>query len=324
MVRTMTNRSLPPLVALLVTAVLAALLVGGTTTSAQAAKKPQNDYPRMPSQCATAKEKIPAEPTVCPLNTFDKARPTLVIWGDSHSWMFIPAVKKAVQGRRVNLVAVMMGSCPPMDNRVKPDDAVPACFRSNALGIQLTRQLEANGRPYRILLAGSWQRYLHALKVRDRTSYVGVMAKAMRQGTPRLVRTLSSIGADVDVVAQVATVPAKRKKCKQGNTPYACTLPRKKSLPEAATTRKWLADVMRPALGSRAPIDVNRTFCNASTCRGKVGGIRTWFDDLHISATRSATLASYFTATVDAISPVEEPEEPEEPCTILGIPVPCL
>jgi hypothetical protein len=306
----MTMRSL---LSLLVTALLSALLVTSATATAtatpdragvvQAKPRPNQDYPRMPLRCATPKEKIPSKPVVCGLNTYDATRPTVVLWGDSHSWMFIPALKAAVQGRDVNLVGVMMGSCPPMDNNVKATDSAPACYRSNALGIDVARRLEANGQPYRIVLSGSWQRYVHARKVGDRSSYVGMMAQAMRQGTPRLVRTLRTIGSEVDVIGQVATVPETHRRCARGNVPYSCQLARRRSLPEAAATRDYVTQTLKPLLGSRKPIDVNGRFCNPTVCKGLVGSTHTWFDDLHLSATMSTSLASYFTATVDAVAP---------------------
>lgn len=318
------------LFALLVTAVftalLATLLVTSSTTSATAlpapdtrvqAKQPSQDFPHMPRRCATPREKIPSKPVVCGLNRYSANRPTVVLWGDSHSWMFIPALKAAVSGRDVNLVAIMMGSCPPMDNQVKPTDAVPACFRSNALGIEVARKLERGNQPYRIVLAGSWQRYVHARKVRDRQSYVGMMAVAMLKGTPRLARTLRTIGSEVDVVGQVATVPERHRSCPRGNEPYACQLPRKSSLPEASATRSYVTQALRPLLQSRTPIDVNPSICSAKVCKGTIGTTRTWFDDLHLSATKSASLASYFSTTIDAIDPPAQPEEPTQPpCTI--------
>jgi hypothetical protein len=234
--------------------------------------------------------------------------------------MFIPALKAAVQGRGVNLVGVMMGSCPPMDNQVKATDAAPACYRSNALGIRVARKLEASGRPYRIVLAGSWQRYVHARKVGDRASYVGMMAVAMQKATPRLARTLKAIGSEVDVIGQVATVPERHRSCAKGNEPYSCQLARGKALPEAAATRSYVAQALRPVLGSRTPIDVNPRYCSASVGRGRIGSTHTWFDDLPLRATRSATLASYFTDTVDAVLPAD-PTDPTDPVDPGGCPL---
>lgn len=313
---TMNVRRLLPL---LLAAAIATALLAVTPSPANAAD-PSRDYPRMPRQCATAAEKIPSKPTVCQLNTFDKDRSTVVLWGDSHSWMFIPALKKAAQGKNLNLLAVMMGSCPPMDNQADQDDQVAACFKSNALGIDLARRLEAHGKPYRIVLAGSWQRYLHALKVNDTSSYVGVMAKAMRKGTPRLVRTLEAIGSQVDVIGQVATVPPVRRRCPQGNDPYACSLPRAKALPELGATRTYLRETFKPLLGTRAPIDVNPYICNAKVCKGKVDGVRTWFDDLHLSASMSTLMSSYLARSVDSVA-----GGPLGGCTLpLPLPIPLL
>ena len=267
-----------------------------------AAPAPGRDFPRMPRRCATPKEKIPSKPIVCELNGFDRNRPSVVLWGDSHAWMFIPALKKAVGGRDINLVAVVMGSCPPMDNQVRADDPVPACFRSNALALDLTRRLEASGERYRLVLAGSWQRYVHARKVGDRRSYVGMMAKTMRAATPRLARTLNSIGAEVDVIGQVATVPERIRRCPQGNDPYACQVPVRKALPEATATKNYVRTALGPVL-DRNQINVNPFFCTSQVCKGLVDGVRTWFDDLHLSATRSASLAPYFEGVVDAVAP---------------------
>lgn len=319
------------LVTAVVSALLATLLVTSSTSAATAltpasgatAKKPSQDFPHMPRRCATPREKIPSKPVVCGLNRFDSTRPSIVLWGDSHSWMFIPALREAVRGRNVNLVAVMMGSCPPMDNQVKATDSVPACFRSNALGIAVARKLQTGNQPYRIVLAGSWQRYVHARKVGDRESYVGQMAIAMRKGTPRLARTLRTIGSKVDVIGQVATVPERHRSCPKGNDPYACQLPRKSSLPEAVATRDYVAQALRPILRGRPTIDVNAEICTAKVCKGIIDGTRTWFDDLHLSATKSTSLASYFTATVDAVDPPAPGTDPEEPGSGCSIPILC-
>jgi hypothetical protein len=284
-------------------------------STAAPATDPSQDYPRMPSECTAPHEKIPAEPVVCALTGYDPDRPTVMLWGDSHAWMFIPALQAAAAGREVNLVAVTMGSCPPMNNGVAPGDVAPACYRSNALGIQTARRLAASGQPYRIILAGSWERYVLARKRGDLRSYIGRMAAAMRDGLPRLVRTLDALGADVDVIGQVATVPGRRGGCPAGEEPYACAVPRARALPEAIPTRNYVARTLRPLLGSRPAIDVTPHFCTPRACHGTVGSTFTWFDDLHISASMSTELAPYLAPVVDAVAP--PPSEPEEStCTI--------
>lgn len=292
------GRLLPILVALLCTVGLLGLGVAGAAR-AGAAVKPQNDHTRLPKTCASAKELIPQEPTVCKINRFREDRPTLLIWGDSHAWMMIPALQKAVEDADVNLVATVMGGCPPMDNQVKVDDAAPGCFRSNALALDFVQQIQDSGQALRVVLGGSWQRYRAALRARE-DSYTAEMARAMVKATPRLMKTLARRGVATDVVGQVATVPADAPKC-QRETPYVCTLTRRAALPTAKDTQRYLLRVMKPLAGNRAPINVNGAFCDGDGCRGKVGKIYTWWDDLHLSATRSRTLAPSFARTVRAL-----------------------
>jgi hypothetical protein len=310
------------LAAVLGVALLASLLVSPAQAmparpataapSAAPGTDPSQDYPRMPRECVAPSKKIPVEPVACSLAGFDAARPTVLLWGDSHAWMFIPALQAAAAGRDVNLVVVTMGSCPPMNNAVATGSAAPACYRSNALGIQTARRLAASGQPYRIILSGSWERYVLARQRGDRRSYIGRMAAAMRDGLPRLVRTLDALGADVDVIGQVATVPGRRGGCPAGEEPYACAVPRARALPDATRTGNYLARTLRPLLGARRTIDVTPYFCTALACEGTVGSTLTWFDDLHISASMSTEMAPYFAPTVDAVAP----PAPEEPCAI--------
>ncbi len=105
----------------------------------QAKASPQNDFPRMPRSCVDPKDLIPQEPGMCKLNTYRQARPTVVLWGDSHAWQMIPALKGAIKGRNVNLVAFVMGGCPPMDphlNTPKKRKNATSCQKSNDLALR--------------------------------------------------------------------------------------------------------------------------------------------------------------------------------------------
>ena len=48
-------------------------------------------------------------------------------------------------------------------------------------------------------------------------------------------------------------------------------------------------------------IDATPGYCTATVCRGKIGAIETYFDDLHLSATRTRNLARYFRSSVEAV-----------------------
>ncbi len=328
-------RSLPPvrtpallsaLVSVLATALLSALLVTISATPAFSAPAPQDDHATMPKKCVEPKDLIPQDPTICKLTTFRKNRPSVVLWGDSHAWMMIPALRRATGNKNVNLVAIVMGGCPPMDNQLQPDDKAPSCFKSNDLAIRYVRELEAKEQGLRVILAGSWQRYLNAIRAKDQ-SYTGAMAREMVKATPRLMRTLAGMGVGTDVVGQVATVPEKTRSCKAGNDPYACDLPLRQAMPQKKNTKKWLLRTIKPLAGNRAPIDVTGFFCTNKVCRGKVGKTFTWWDDLHISASMSQRLRGFLKPSVEKAL-ADRPTEPEPDSTggpgcevpILGIP----
>lgn len=314
----MNARRLPSL-ARFTTLLLAALtvaLVGGLLVAASPAQavKPKNDHARMPRDCATPKELIPPEPTVCHLNTFEDDRPTVLLWGDSHAWMMIPALQSAARGKDVNLVAIVLGGCPPMDNQVKSTAQAPSCFRSNALALEWIADYRSGGEELRVVLGGSWGRYRQALRARD-GSYTEEMARRMVKATPRLMKTLAKRGVATDVVGQVAVVPEKRKACPKGERPYACDVARRSSLPDEKGTKKWLNKTIRPLAGNRAPINING-FCTKTVCHGKVGKVYTWWDDLHISATMSRKVRRVLVPTVEKVIEASEPEPEPQPCPI--------
>jgi|GEM_PF-2847681 len=321
----MNRRSLPPLGSTLLSAVvlalLSSLLVAFSVSPANAVK-PKNDHAKMPRSCVARADLIPQDPTVCRLTAFKEQRPTVLLWGDSHAWQMIPGLKRAAGKTDVNLVAIVMGGCPPMDNQLSPGEAAPKCFQSNELALDYLSGILNAEQGHRVLLAASWQRYRQAIKDKDQT-YTGQMARASRKATPRLMQTLASMGAEVDVVGQVATVPDKTKNCPRGNSPYSCNVARKKALADSVGTKRYLKKTMAPLASDARLINVNGYFCKAKVCRGMVGKTHTWWDDLHISASMSRKVRGYLKPTIkdaDASRPAEPDGQPG--CT-LPIPILC-
>lgn len=297
----------------LVLAGLLASSLSAISPTAAAAGDPSKDYPRIPRACATPQEKIPSKPVACRLNDFKANRPTVVLWGDSHAWMMIPALKKAVRNQDVNLLAFTMGSCPPMDARL-PRNTGPACAQSNDLALRSVLKLDRGSQPLQVVLGGSWQRYHHALRVGDRRSYRGQQAAKFQADGPRLFRKLGKAKIGVDVIGPVATVPVNKPRCKR-TEPYACDLPRGKALRNEGDVKRWLSRKVRPLAGQTQLVDVNSAFCSKRVCRGKQDGTFTFFDDLHLSATRSRLLRDFFLPTVARVLP-DVPTPSEEPCIL--------
>ena len=281
-----------------------------------------NDVPELPSECLGENSFIPDKANRCDLVPFDPQRPTVVLWGDSHAWQMIPGLRRAGADADVNLMAIVMGGCPPMYNDLKPGEAAPKCYQSNDMALDYVRDRIDAGKGLRVLLAASWQRYRTAIKTNDQT-YTGQMARASRKATPRLVRKLAAMGVGVDVVGQVATVPDRKADCRAGNSPYACDLARNKALADSVGTRRWLTKVIKP-LGSDADlINVNGYFCEGKVCRGKVGKTYTWWDDLHISATMSRKLKGFLEPTMTKAEGSRPPEPGATPGCSLPLPILC-
>lgn len=294
--------------------VLAVALVGLTVTgpssataSPERAKNPRLDYPSMPSKCVARRDLIPQTPTRCEMNDFDPARPTLVLWGDSHAWEFIPSLRAALGERDINFVAYVLGGCAPLDaaintraKRAKASD----CDLNNDMALRFVKEQQEVA-PVKVLLGGAWHAYLEEIRKGSSPddSYRARIANDVRTDTPRLFRTLGESRVDVDVIGQTLTVP-ETARCAKGRNPFVCTLPRAKALPKAAANEKYVRNVMRPLSGSPRYIEVNDAVCSAKTCRGKIDGVFTFYDDFHLSATRAATLGRFFAGSVRDITPV--------------------
>lgn len=316
------------LAALLAVAVLPAL---GAAPAEAAGKDPRRDFPRMPRECATPKQLIPQRPVVCRLTPFDAERPTVLLWGDSHAWHYIPALETAAAGKDVNLLALVMGTCPPMDvalTKAKRRNA-HVCLLQSDLALRSVLKLQRRAPALKVIMSANWQAYLRALRRADAglpplTGYdgtVAVFAEHFRAGGPRLMRKLGRKHVDVDVVGQTVKVPPQARTCRAGMFPYACNLARGAALPEERSTRAYVKKLVRPLAGKTRYIDTTDYMCSRRVCRPKVGGVFTFWDDLHLSASTSRRLAPYFAASIaDVAPPPVDDDGGVPPCPL---PIPC-
>jgi hypothetical protein len=324
----MTNRRLLGL--LLATLVTAALLVAspahatGSTdpdpdpvTPFSKATPPNNDFPHLPVHCASRKDLIPLHPVKCNLNKYDRHRPTVVLWGDSHAWQLVPALREQVAGQGVNLVAFMLGSCPVMVNPMTKAERrkAPDCLKSNAMALDFVKKLKGEKRDVRVVLATFWQRYLAAIRKQKFGSYHGQMAQIFEKSGPRVFRTLGRMKIGVDVVGQALTVPEHAPNCRKGNDPYACNLPRFRAIHGEKGTKAWVKGHMR-SLVKPSYVDINK-MCTRSTCYAKVHGTNTFFDIYHITASMSRLISFVFAGTVDrALAGADDGDDDGSSCPL--------
>lgn len=260
---------------------------------------PEQDYPRLPKECASREEKIPQEPGACFLNEFVDDQPTIVLWGDSHAWQHIPVLRAAVGEEKVNLVGFVMGSCPPMDLDLPLGEGTK-CEQNATEALDFIQRLDRQGRPLKVVLGAYWRFYLDVLAdPGDYGDYDQQQAGLFADNTPEAFRALGRAGIDTDVIAQTVSVPDPAP-CA---APYDCRMPRADALREEAATDAWVRDAMRPLGKDARYVDPNGDICDDTWCYGRRDGIYTFFDAQHLTATRSRTLLPLFAEIVADVLP---------------------
>ena len=293
-------------------AIISGLLLGALFIAAPAAADPtlpddeaQNPAITtqvMPKRC-TGGSSIPSRPGACRLTPRRPDRPTVVLWGDSHAWQHIPGLRAKANAHRVNLIAFVMGACPPMVLQ-KPPHA--ACVANAEAALARIKTLHRQGEDVRVVLGAHWQFY-RGLNVQlsngwtptsATEQFLAGQAQLFAKGNARLFRTLGRLRVRTAVIGQVPWVPADRADCEAGNLPYRCDLPRSQAIGGEADVRAWLASRMR-LLQRPWSIDVTQRLCDDSVCRAQVGGADVFLDDLHLNPELSRQLRTFYRPVLD-------------------------
>eukprot|EP01032_Pedospumella_encystans_P000018 gene18-19_t len=226
------HRALTRIVVGVVLAILATLVLQGPAGASPAAEvDPSQDVPSLPQECIRYAI-IPPVPVACHLTPYRAKRPTVVLWGDSHAWQHIPAVRNAAIARGANLTAFVLGGCPPVK---VPIDRAPrnpkSCATNNYLAMKYVMRLQRGDQDVRVLLGSHWAGYRRAA----RESTIGPLAplfgydettqgkvELFQSSAAALFPALGRVGVDVDVIGQTATVPRLTLPCAAGEEPYSC------------------------------------------------------------------------------------------------------
>ena len=289
----------------LVAALLTSLLIAPGTAAAAPAPEPSEDHPWLPRSCvAGPDEYVPDRPGPCHLTPFKKNRPTVVLWGDSHAWQHLPAVSPLAKERKVNLVMFMLGGCPPILVGERTRQKLYACETSNQMALKYVRGLNDRGnQPVRVLMGAFWDGYYTVYKgvyedgTIDPDDYTTTQLRSARtfnRLTPRLIAKLGEIGVRTDLIGQAVTVPIDPPFCRRGGEPYKCALKRSVALPREKAWQNWFRRVMRPLPDDSRVVNFNGPYCGPKKCQGFTKGIYTYFDQIHLSATRTATFKKFF------------------------------
>ena len=291
----------------LVTVLLPTTAIGtaGTAASGVAAARaadPAKDRPTLPARCRADSDQHLSKPGPCYVTRFDRTRPTVMLWGDSHAYHHIPAVRAAVRGQNVNLVLFIAGACPPM---VRLADQQDTCSSINRQALEFVTRLHDNGRRLTVLLGAYWHWYLSTLEKIDAgaepeadEAYIFEQSREFRGGVPRMFRTLGRMRVDADVLGPVPTVPDGVAPCFQGEDPYACPILRGQALPDEGSTREYVATQMAALHGRPRLINLKPRICDSTFCYGRRDDVYTWYDGIHLSATFSRSTTPAFRGIV--------------------------
>ncbi len=301
--------SLRRALALTMVAALAALLATIPGPARADGDLPDRDYATVPKNCFAPGQEI-RTPGPCYLTKYQGKRPTLILWGDSHAWQFIPALRQAVKGQKVNLISFASGSCPPAVVPAPPKgERYPGkCELNDALALKFIKKQRNQDKRFKVVLASNWGgfRQGYAKMMMDEvyptsgyTDFVKQMIRLSHEGTPKLFTQLGRMGIDTDVIAQAATVPTAIGTCEAGQDPYLCDIPRWRAIPEERDTANFLKRQMSKLKNNPRYIDSTPSYCDVEVCHGQVGTIQTFYDNLHLSATRTRNLRQYFGPSVN-------------------------
>ncbi|MBS44182.1 MAG: hypothetical protein CMH83_13665 [Nocardioides sp.] len=250
------------------------------------------------------------KPRPCRIGRTKRGAPTIFVYGDSHAGQMLPAVERAIGKKRINLVLLMLGACPPMltDPKRPGGDGANVCQEFGNDVAERFRKLQAKGKVFRVVAGMGWQLYHNVLSEPDDVDrayptyvnpYIRTNAHRGRTRTQALFEQLGRWGVRVDLVGQLPMVYERAPECEQGE--FECDLPRRATLKDAQANRAQ-AQRLRKLVGRSGPlISPASEFCDRKVCRGTIDGVPTYFDRFHIGKRASRRLASYFKPTVKAV-----------------------
>ena len=274
---------------------------GGRGDEAEQTDPRSEDFPALPTRCATRAEQVPKTPMKCVLRKAGKNKPTLVVWGDSHMFMMLPAVREAIKGRKVGLVAFIFGGCVP----ARPDMEIWAgqpCSETADMANRYLAQMQKRGKKVRVILGSFWGFNLNRVYYYP-TPELEESSRTRRPYTMSYTRELfrwlgkKKIKTDVLVQGPIAVPP--NPDCRPGPTPYECDIVRYHALYKERYITNWLKRQVRHLPRGARLINYNDRLCSQRTCKAvQPGGVQTWYDGYHVSATAAKRYAGMFKPSV--------------------------
>ncbi|GEP38149.1 hypothetical protein NPS01_18120 [Nocardioides psychrotolerans] len=244
-------------------------------------QQPPTPVAVLPRRCVGA-EVMPDHARACRVLAFDRRRPTVVVWGDSHSWQQTPAIIAAARAARLNLVTFQLGACPPM--LLTANEASGECSEIGRLAMRFIKAKVADRRKVIVVLGGYWRLYRDLSARPDPALFsLSQQARLWSLAGDRVFRSLDRMPVRTVGIGQQPTLG-------YGTAKPTADLPRAAVMPDEASERAWL----RKRVDRR--VEPSSVLCGPATCRTTVGGRSTYLDALHINPAVSGIFTPLYRA----------------------------
>jgi len=216
---------------------------------------------------------------------------SVVLFGDSHAFMWFPAVAAVASAHHDRLVALAKATCPPLELEVfSPDldEWYSACDQWRGAVLARIAALHPQ-----VVVLGFSREYGVG------NDHVLVYGRAWLHGLQAMVRLLRRDGAEVVVIGPVPYPPWVVPDCLAGHLGDAsyCRMNDRAPWYNGAGVRAEEAAV---AAAGGSYIDVHPWFCAKGSCATLVGNMIVYRDDNHLSKTYATWLAPAMSAALAA------------------------
>ena len=238
---------------------------------------------------------------LCVLGAGGQARPTFLLWGDSHAGALAPAIDR-IAGRmgRAGLFAGQAG-CLPFRGVERHDRHDLRCREFNDA---VERLLEQNREIRTVFLVARWAMYTEGSRTEDATGAAVLIAPgrveenalAFQKGLEQTLGALAGGGREVVFVTQVPEIGWDVPAIVARSRAFGRRPPEPPSLEAYRARQRTVTDIVRD-ISQRYPlrlVDVSRPLCPHSTCLIERGGQFLYLDSNHLSAHGNEFVANAF------------------------------
>jgi hypothetical protein len=220
------------------------------------------------------------------------SKTTIVLFGDSHAYMWLPALVPYAVHERIRLVLVWLAACPAATVTVwdgSSDSPSASCNAFRASSIASIRKID----PTIVLLAS------RTTQVNGPSGGV-ISSSTWMRGLETTIRALKTPSTKVAVIGDIAQFSVLLPDClsaEQGDV-QACASPD----PNPKIPGHYAAEQEAARATHVAYLNPQRWLCTKS-CSPVIGNMIAYYNNDHVTATYAAYLATVFSTAVAALLP---------------------